>query len=87
VAFDSVRQSVCMNTGVEPAKDSYFAASALKQSRCRCDAEMKKSCQRHCFSTLNHNLACCYDDSRVIKFAGHKSSRIAGKTEQAVVDE
>ncbi len=31
-------------------------------------AEMKKSCQRHCFSTLNHNLAYCYDDARVIKF-------------------
>jgi MoaA/NifB/PqqE/SkfB family radical SAM enzyme len=31
-------------------------------------ADMKKSCQRHCFSTLNHNLAYCYDDSRVIKF-------------------
>ena len=30
--------------------------------------DMKKSCQRHCFSTLNHNLAYCYDDSRVIKF-------------------
>jgi MoaA/NifB/PqqE/SkfB family radical SAM enzyme len=29
---------------------------------------MKKSCQRHCFSTLNHNLAYCYDDSRVIKW-------------------
>jgi MoaA/NifB/PqqE/SkfB family radical SAM enzyme len=31
-------------------------------------AEMKKSCQRHCFSTLNHNLAYCYNDSRVIRF-------------------
>lgn len=31
-------------------------------------ADMKKSCQRQCFSTLNHNLAYCYDDSRVIKF-------------------
>ena len=31
-------------------------------------AAMKKSCQRHCFSTLNHNLAYCYDDSRVVKF-------------------
>lgn len=31
-------------------------------------AEMKKHCQRHCFSTLNHNLAYCYDDARVIKF-------------------
>ena len=30
--------------------------------------DIKKSCQRHCFSTLNHNLAYCYDDSRVIKF-------------------
>ena len=30
--------------------------------------DKKKSCQRHCFSTLNHNLAYCYDDSRVIKF-------------------
>jgi MoaA/NifB/PqqE/SkfB family radical SAM enzyme len=30
--------------------------------------EMKTTCQRHCFSTLNHNLAYCYNDSRVIKF-------------------
>jgi MoaA/NifB/PqqE/SkfB family radical SAM enzyme len=29
---------------------------------------MKHTCQRHCFSTLNHNLAYCYNDSRVIKF-------------------
>jgi hypothetical protein len=27
---------------------------------------MKKTCQRHCFSTLNHNLAYCYND------AGHQ---------------
>jgi MoaA/NifB/PqqE/SkfB family radical SAM enzyme len=31
-------------------------------------AAMKKTCQRHCFSTLNHNLAYCYNDARVIKF-------------------
>lgn len=31
-------------------------------------ATMKKSCQQHCFSTLNHNLAYCYNDARVIKF-------------------
>src|SRR5260370_21616 len=31
-------------------------------------AHMKETCQRHCFSTLNHNLAYCYDDARVIKF-------------------
>jgi MoaA/NifB/PqqE/SkfB family radical SAM enzyme len=29
---------------------------------------MKSTCQRHCFSTLNHNLAYCYNDARVIKF-------------------
>ncbi len=30
--------------------------------------DMKSSCQRHCFSTLNHNLAYCYNDARVIKW-------------------
>ena len=30
--------------------------------------DMKKTCQKHCFSTLNHNLAYCYDDARVIKW-------------------
>jgi MoaA/NifB/PqqE/SkfB family radical SAM enzyme len=30
--------------------------------------EMKKSCQTHCFSTLNHILAFCYNDARVIRF-------------------
>jgi MoaA/NifB/PqqE/SkfB family radical SAM enzyme len=30
--------------------------------------EMKKTCQHHCFSTLNHNLAYCYNDARVIKW-------------------
>src|ERR1700723_255450 len=29
---------------------------------------MKQSCQRHCFSTLNHNLGYCYNDARVIKW-------------------
>ena len=29
---------------------------------------MKSSCQRHCFSTLNHNLAYCYNDARVMKW-------------------
>jgi len=29
---------------------------------------VKKTCQRHCFSTLNHNLAYCYNDARVIKW-------------------
>ncbi len=31
-------------------------------------AEMKKTCQRHCFSTLNHNLSYCYNDSRILKW-------------------
>jgi MoaA/NifB/PqqE/SkfB family radical SAM enzyme len=30
--------------------------------------QMKSTCQRHCFSTLNHNLAYCYNDQRVIKW-------------------
>ncbi len=30
--------------------------------------DMKKTCQRHCFSTLNHNLAYCYNDGRVLKW-------------------
>jgi MoaA/NifB/PqqE/SkfB family radical SAM enzyme len=29
---------------------------------------MKKTCQRHCFSTLNHNLGYCYNDARVLKW-------------------
>ncbi len=30
--------------------------------------EMKVTCQRHCFSTLNHNLAYCYKASRAIRW-------------------
>jgi MoaA/NifB/PqqE/SkfB family radical SAM enzyme len=30
--------------------------------------EMKASCQKHCFSTLNHNLGYCYNDARVLKW-------------------
>ncbi len=30
--------------------------------------EMKTSCQKHCFSTLNHNLGFCYNDSRVVRW-------------------
>jgi hypothetical protein len=30
--------------------------------------EMKETRQESCFSTLNHSLADCYDDARVIKF-------------------
>lgn len=29
---------------------------------------MKKTCEKHCFSTLNHNLAYCYNDARIIKW-------------------
>jgi hypothetical protein len=25
--------------------------------------QMKSTCERHCFSTLNHNLSYCYDHS------------------------
>lgn len=37
--------------------------------------EMKKGCQPHCFSTLNHNLAYCYDATRVIKWVGKQAAR------------
>lgn len=30
--------------------------------------EMKGTCQKHCFSTLNHNLSYCYDGKRVMKW-------------------
>lgn len=30
--------------------------------------QMKETCQRHCFSTLNHNLAYCYKPSRAIRW-------------------
>lgn len=38
-----------------------------KFERCQLQ-EMKKGCQPHCFSTLNHNLAYCYKASRVIRW-------------------
>jgi len=31
-------------------------------------SEMKRGCQPHCFSTLNHNLAYCYNASRAVKW-------------------
>jgi MoaA/NifB/PqqE/SkfB family radical SAM enzyme len=37
--------------------------------------EMKAGCQPHCFSTLNHNLAYCYDAMRVIKWVGKQAAR------------
>jgi len=37
--------------------------------------EMKESCEGHCFSTLNHNLAYCYDAVRVIKWVGKQALR------------
>ena len=37
--------------------------------------EMKVGCQPHCFSTLNHNLAYCYDAIRIIKWVGKQAAR------------
>jgi MoaA/NifB/PqqE/SkfB family radical SAM enzyme len=37
--------------------------------------DMKKECQTHCFSTLNHNLAFCYNDLRVIKWVFRQAVR------------
>lgn len=30
--------------------------------------DMKKTCEKHCFSTLNHNLSYCYDGKRAMKW-------------------
>ena len=30
--------------------------------------ELKRGCQPHCFSTLNHNLAYCYDAGRAFRW-------------------
>jgi MoaA/NifB/PqqE/SkfB family radical SAM enzyme len=37
--------------------------------------EMKKGCQPHCFSTLNHNLAHSYDDGRAIRWVMKQAAR------------
>jgi hypothetical protein len=37
--------------------------------------EMKKGCQPHCFSTLNHNLSHSYNDGRAIKWVLKQASR------------
>ena len=37
-------------------------------------AEMKRSCQPHCFSTLNHIVAFCYHNTRVIKWLLHQAT-------------
>ncbi len=37
--------------------------------------KMKRSCQTHCFSTLNHNLGFCYNDARVIKWVLKQAAR------------
>jgi MoaA/NifB/PqqE/SkfB family radical SAM enzyme len=36
---------------------------------------MKQTCQKHCFSTLNHNLGYCYNDARVIKWLWAQAKR------------
>ena len=37
--------------------------------------EMKKGCQPHCFSTLNHNLAHSYDDGRALRWVMKQAAR------------
>ena len=38
-------------------------------------APIKDACQAHCFSTLNHNLAFCYNDARALKWVGRQALR------------
>jgi MoaA/NifB/PqqE/SkfB family radical SAM enzyme len=48
--------------------------------------EMKKECQTHCFSTLNHNLGYCYNDTRVVKWvmkqAAHRFQGVSGSFDE-----
>lgn len=44
-----------------------FATSQLQ--------EMKRGCEPHCFSTLNHNLSYCYDATRVFKWMAKQAVR------------
>ncbi|MGC8795334.1 MAG: hypothetical protein ACP5U2_18320, partial [Bryobacteraceae bacterium] len=37
--------------------------------------QMKKVCQRYCYSTLNHNLAYCYKPSRALKWVLRQALR------------
>jgi radical SAM protein with 4Fe4S-binding SPASM domain len=49
---------------------------------------MKKTCQPHCFSTLNHNLAYCYNDARVMKWlwANMVKNRLRGGAARSFED-
>jgi MoaA/NifB/PqqE/SkfB family radical SAM enzyme len=38
-------------------------------------AQMKRACQPHCYSTLNHNLAYCYNPRRAIKWVLKQAAR------------
>jgi MoaA/NifB/PqqE/SkfB family radical SAM enzyme len=49
------------------ARQDWGSIEGHKFSPCQL-TDMKKTCQKHCFSTLNHNLAYCYDDARVLKW-------------------
>ena len=53
-----------------PMYASTFDWGNIEQPQVRRSAtrQMKQTCQQHCFSTLNHNLAYCYNDARVIKW-------------------
>jgi radical SAM protein with 4Fe4S-binding SPASM domain len=53
-----------------PMYSSSFDCGNLDAPKLKAEqlCRMKKECQQHCFSTLNHNLAYCYDDARVIRY-------------------
>ena len=37
--------------------------------------KMKRECQPRCFSTLNHNLAFCYNDGRAVRWILKQAAR------------
>jgi len=57
-----------------PATYDWGNIDAIRFDYAQLDS-MKKSCQQHCFSTLNHNLAYCYNDARVIKWLWQQAKR------------
>jgi MoaA/NifB/PqqE/SkfB family radical SAM enzyme len=46
----------------------YWGVAGHPHFDCKKLKDMKAECQKHCFSTLNHNLSYCYDASRAIRW-------------------
>jgi len=47
---------------------------------------MKRECQPHCFSTLNHTLAYCYDAGRIFRWIAKQAANGFQETTGSVED-